>query len=111
MATLSKLRAAHATLSTTVADLVTLTGSFARVQIINRGISVPMYAFVAIAGETPTTATAAADNSYVIPGNGALTLRVSGDGFVASVVGNGNAYSIVGYDNLDDGVTFTGSAT
>jgi hypothetical protein len=111
MAAISEIRAAHATLTTTTADTVTLTGSFAKVEIINRHISVPMYARVVSDGSTPTTAVSAADDTYVIPANGVLSLRVSGSGFVASVVGNANAYSVVGYDNPDDGVTFTGSAT
>lgn len=111
MATISEVRAKHATLSTTTADQVTLTGSFAKVQIINHDISVPLYATAVQNGATPTTAVSAADDTYVIPGNGVLTLRTSGKGFVASIVGNGNEYSVVGYDNLDDDLTFTGSAT
>jgi hypothetical protein len=111
MAAQTAIRAQHATLSTTTADTITLTGAFAKVEIINTHISVPMYAFVSHIAGTPTTPTSAVDDSYVIPANGVLSLKTSGAGFRAAVVGNGNTYSVVGYDNVDDGVMFTGSAT
>jgi hypothetical protein len=111
MAAYSEIRSTHQTLTTTTADSVTLLGTFAKVQIINRHISVPLYANVDLKGGTAATAVSAADDTYVIPANGALSLRTSGRQFHASIVGNANAYSVVGYDNLDDGVAFTGSAT
>jgi hypothetical protein len=111
VAAYSELRSTHQTLTTTTADSVTLLGTFAKVQIINRHISVPLYAHVNMQGGTATTAVSAADDTYVIPANGALTLKTSGSEFHASIVGNGNGYSVVGYDNVDDDLTFTGSAT
>jgi D-arabinose 1-dehydrogenase-like Zn-dependent alcohol dehydrogenase len=111
MAAYTEIRSTHQTLTTTTADTVTLTGAYAKVEIINRHISVHMYAHVSNRGAAPTTAVSAADDTYVIPANGVLVLRTSGAGFACSVVGNANTYSVVGYDNPDDGITFKGSAT
>lgn len=110
MAAYSEVRAKHATLSTTTADTVTLTAPLARVQIVNLDATTAMYATVSQTGATPATAVAAADDTYVIPANGVLSLRTSATGFVTSVVGNGNAYSVVGYSSPNDGVAFTGAA-
>jgi hypothetical protein len=104
------VRSKHATLTTTAVDTVTLTGSFAKVEIINKDAAVAMYANVNFRGVTATTVSDALDDSYVIPANGVLSLKASGADFNCSLIGNGNAYSVVGYDNPGDGVAFTGAA-
>lgn len=110
MAAYSEVRSKHATLTTTTVDTVVLTGSHAKVQIINHNASTAMYANVAVNGGTPSAVTSAVDDSYVIPPNGVLTLRSGGVGFSASIIGNGNAYSVVGYSSPSDDLTFTGAA-
>jgi hypothetical protein len=95
-------KAVHATLSSATPNTVTLTGSHARVQIINHDATEPLSVFYTTTGGTPGTASADADNSFVVPPLTAMSVRVTGTGFVASIVGDGNAYSVVGYDNVAD---------
>jgi hypothetical protein len=95
-------KAVHATLSSATPNTVTLTGSHARVQIINHDATEPLSVFYTTTGGTPETASADADNSFVVPPLAAMSVRVTGTGFVASIVGDGNAYSVVGYDNVAD---------
>lgn len=92
MATISKAKAAHATLSTTVADKVTIT-DYDKVDVINRSASQPLY--VSWNGtDTPVTAVAAADDTeYVAPG-GFISIDTSGGAI--SVVGSANPYSVIG---------------
>jgi len=94
MATETHAKSIHATLTGTTADTVAITG-YDVVDVINRG-SGPMY--VAYEGDaSPTTAVAAADGTdYVAPG-GFIRIDANGtDGGKISVVGDGNAYSVVG---------------
>jgi hypothetical protein len=95
-------KAVHATLTSATPNTVTLTGSHARVQIINHDATEPLSVFYTTTGGTPETASADADNSFVVPPLAAMSVRVTGTGFVASIVGDGNAYSVVGYDNVAD---------
>jgi hypothetical protein len=97
-------QAVHGELVDDTADLVRLTGSFAYVQIFNHDATVPLSVFAMSTGGTPEVATDAADDTLIVPAGGVLTLRVSGPGFVASIVGDGNAYAVVGYNNPGDGV-------
>lgn len=92
MATISKAKAAHATLSGTTADKVTITG-YDKVDVINRDATQPLY--VSWNGtSSPTTAVAAADDTeYVAPG-GFVSIDTGQEAI--SVVGSGNAYSVVG---------------
>lgn len=92
MATETHAKSIHATLSGTTADTVTITG-YDLVDIINRSSSEALW--VAYEGDaSPTTAVAAADGTdYVAPGG---FLRVDAGKGGISVVGNGNAYSVVG---------------
>lgn len=95
MATDTAAKAVHNTLSTTVADKVTITG-YDRVAIVNKDASQPLY--VSWNGtDTPTTAVAAAnDTEYVAPG-GFIEIDAGGTGGGAvSVVGSGNAYGVIG---------------
>lgn len=92
MATDTDAKSVHNTLSGTTADTVTITG-YDVVDIINRDSSNPLY--VRYEGDaSPTTAVAAANGTdYVAPGG---FLRVDAGGGGISIVGNGNAYSVVG---------------
>lgn len=95
MASYTKTKACHKTLSGTTADTVAITG-YDVVDIINRDAANPLY--VAYEGDdTPTTAVAAADDTeYVAPG-GFIRVDANGTGGgKLSIVGNGNAYSVVG---------------
>jgi hypothetical protein len=100
----SAQRSVHNTLSSTIAHRVSLTGSFARVQLVNLDASEPLYAFVSLTGDTPDTVTAAVDDSFTVPAGGVLSWDVSGVGFGVSLVGDGNAYSVIGYDSPHGGV-------
>jgi hypothetical protein len=101
---LTERQAVHATLIGTAANIVTLTGSFARAQIINHDDTEPLYVFASSTGATPPVVTAGEAGSRIVPAIGVLSMRVTGAGFVATVVGDGNSYSVVGYDNHGDGV-------
>lgn len=92
MATDSHAKSVHNTLTSTTADTVTITG-YDLVDIINRSATEPLW--VRYEGDaSPTTAVAAADGTdYVAPGG---FLRVDAGQGGISVVGNGNAYSVVG---------------
>lgn len=95
MATETHAKSIHATLTGTTADTVTITG-YDVVDIINRSATEPLW--VRYEGDaSPTVAVAAADGTdYVAPG-GFLRIDAGGtDGGKISVVGNGNAYSVVG---------------
>ncbi len=94
MASYSEITSKHATLTSTTADTVTITGKWPYVEIINRDATAPMYATAGPA--TAVTAVAAADDTIYIPPGGSKVVRsYSG---VFSVVGNGNAYSVEGFD-------------
>lgn len=92
MATETHAKSIHATLTGTTADTVAITG-YDVVDIINRSSSEPLW--VRYEGDaSPTTAVAAADGTdYVAPGG---FLRVDAGQGGISIVGNGNAYSVVG---------------
>lgn len=92
MATDTATKSVHNTLSGTTADTVTITG-YDVVDVINRDPSNPLY--VRYEGDaSPTTAVAAADDTdYVAPGG---FIRIGAGGGGISIVGNGNAYSVVG---------------
>jgi hypothetical protein len=97
MADVAGINTCHATLSTTTADTVTLSGDNIRaVEVLNRSGSTTIYFTV-----NGATAVAEADETYAVPAGQALVVPLAvGDGYVASantvlsVVGNGNAYSV-----------------
>lgn len=95
MANYSKTKAIHATLSGTTADTVAITG-YDTVDVINRDASNPLY--VAYEGDdTPVTAVAAADDTAVVAPGGFIRVDANGTGGgKLSIVGSGNAYSVVG---------------
>jgi hypothetical protein len=97
-------RSYHAELTGTAAHDVTMLRSFDKVQIVNLDDTEPLHVYYTTTGATPPTAAAGIDDSYIIPALGVLSARCSGMGFVASIVGDGNEYSIVGHDNLQDGL-------
>lgn len=88
MATESSARSVHNTLSGTTADSITITG-FETVDIINRHSSNPLYF-----RSDGTAAVGEADGTdVVLPGG---FVRHNADGRAISIVGDGNAYSVVG---------------
>lgn len=92
MATDTHAKSVHNTLTGTTADTVTIT-DYDVVDIVNRDSDEPLW--VRYEGDaSPTTAVAAADGTdYVAPGG---FLRVDAGKGGISIVGNGNAYSVVG---------------
>lgn len=92
MATETHAKSIHATLTGTTADTVTITG-YDVVDIINRSATEPLW--VRYEGDaSPTTAVAAADGTDYVAPNGFLRVDAGQGGI--SIVGNGNAYSVVG---------------
>lgn len=90
MATHTAIKSVHKTLTSTTADTVNLNNEWTEIEVINRGGSSPLY--VRADG---TTSVAEADNTdVVLPGEAVLINRVPAAGI--SVVGNGNAYSVIG---------------
>lgn len=95
MATASATFSVHNTLSTTTADLITLTAPHDRVEVVNRHATEHLYFTIAPEGQTPTTAVGAADDTWVVPAGKSLIVESPGKrGCVISVVGNGNEYSL-----------------
>jgi hypothetical protein len=96
--------AQHATLSGTTADTITLSGAVTHVDVLNRAAAggADMYANISWYGATPTTPVAAADDLRIIAPGGFVTFEYDGGGVdtsvVVQVVGNGNAYSVEGYN-------------
>jgi hypothetical protein len=88
MAAQSAVTCQHATLSTTVADLVTFSGTGRSLAVTNRDASVTLYFRL-----DGTTAVSAADETYVVLPLQTKILEISGYGPKVSIVGNGNAYS------------------
>ena len=94
MATESTAKSVHNTLSGTTADKITITGS-RFVDVVNRDASKPLY--VSCDGTaSPTTAVAEANGTeYVAPG-GFVRVDTGSDHGAVSIVGDGNAYSVIG---------------
>lgn len=88
MATDSHAKSVHNTLSGTTADAVTITG-YDDVDIINHDASTRLYF-----RSDGTTAVSEADGTDVVAPGGFV--RHNADGRAISIVGNGNAYSVVG---------------
>lgn len=90
MATHTAVKSVHKTLSSTTADTVNLNNEWTILEVINRSGTASVY--VRADG---TTAVAAADNTdIVLPGEAVLINRIPAAGI--SVVGDGNAYSVIG---------------
>lgn len=90
MASYAATTSVHKTLTSTTADTVNLNDQWTEIEIINRSGSAPLY--VRADG---TTSVAEADNTdIVLPGEAVLINRVPAAGI--SVVGIGNAYSVIG---------------
>lgn len=102
MAAVGAVLRAHATLSTTTIDTVTLTGSPLKVDVINRGAQgdAPLYVTWAFDGSTPDDPVADADETEVVMAGGYVTIADANGArpasFVVKVLGNGNSYSVCG---------------
>lgn len=83
----------HATLSTTVADSITFTGTGAYLCVTNRGAVGDAALYFTFDG---TTAVSAADETYVCQPQQSKVIGPAkfGPGTSVSVVGSGNAYSV-----------------
>lgn len=98
MASISKAAAAHATLTGTTADTVTLTQGFNAVEVINRSTAGISVTYGANAADVPTP-TLLGDNTLYVPPGAVVTLDANGRGnFTVKVVGDGDAYSVQGVD-------------
>lgn len=105
MAAVSAAKSAHATLSTTVADTVTLTSPVKNVRVTNHHATVVLYVTVkrgrtAAGAVGATTAVAQADETIGIPPYQSKIVA-SGERKLyteLSVVGNANPYSVEGQD-------------
>lgn len=89
---------AHATLTTTTVDTVTLSGALTRATVINRAAvgGADMWVTISTTSTAPSDPVAAADNTYWIPPQGFKTFRAGGNGIIVKILGNGNAYSVEG---------------
>lgn len=104
MAAVAGVKRAHATLSTTVADTVTLSSSCKEVLVTNHILTAqPLYvttsvALTAAGVVTPTVAVAAAAETFAIaPGRTRRVFKSDRARFIKlSVVGNANPYSVEG---------------
>lgn len=100
MADHTAAKAIHATLTGTTADEVTLTGGWQFVEIVNHHASELLYALVGSAA--PESAPEAADDDLEVIGPGER-LRVergsSNADLIVSLVGDGNAYAVIGVDD------------
>lgn len=99
MATISKATAAHATLSGTTVDTVTITGGYGAVEVANRSGATTLYVTVDV-GTAPTAPTAAGDDTFFVPPGTTLLIDTQKDGIsggtVVKIIGNGNDYSVTG---------------
>jgi len=102
MADQTAVNAKHATLTGAAVDKITLTGRPAKVDVLNRGAagSADLYVTVGNGTSEPADPTAAGDNTEIVAPGGFVTLdvptSVPGSSAVVKVIGNGNAYSVIG---------------
>lgn len=90
MATYTATKSVHKTLTSTTADTVNLNDQWTVLEVINRSGTAPLY--IRADG---TTAVAEADNTDIaLAGEAVLVNRIPSAGI--SVVGDGNAYSVIG---------------
>ena len=90
---------AHATLTGTTVDTVTLSGPLQRVTVINRAAagSADLWVTISQSATAPADPVAEADDTYWVPAGGFKTFAATGgDGVIIKVLGNGNAYSVEG---------------
>ncbi len=91
-------RAVTNTLSTTVADTITMTGVEEYIEIINHDATVTLYFTyqweeVAAAGDV-TTAVSGADEAYAVLPASSTVFPARSNHCLLSVVGNGNIYTV-----------------
>lgn len=104
MAAVSGTNAAHATLSTTTVDTVTITTTAGALVIMNKSGAADMYVSIDPANPTatPVDPTAAGAGFYCVPqiGNRSIVIGLGGGmsstarAVVLKVIGNANAYSV-----------------
>ena len=99
MAAYSASKVVSKTLSGSTVDVITITGGWPSLEVVNRSTSVILWAVAAPPGSTPADPTAAGDNiEPVLPGErvvltfGQMTTQTQ----IVKLIGNGNDYSVVG---------------
>jgi hypothetical protein len=90
MASYSATKSVHKTLTTTTADTVNLNDQWTEIEVINRSGTDPLY----VRGDGVTAVAEANETDVVMAGEAVLMNRIPAAGI--SVVGNGNAYSVIG---------------
>lgn len=107
MAAQTAVRAIHKTLSGTVADSVAITGSYRNIEVMNEAAAGGVTLYFTVQPATtgtannvvPTTAVASADDTIAVPAQSSVLIEEAYHvSWVLSVVGNGNAYSVTGFD-------------
>lgn len=101
MAAESTATSVHNTLTGTTVDTITLTSSPDKVDVINRAAAggADLYVTRGYTGASPTDPVAAADGTRVVPPGGFITYEGtvrSGASVIIKIIGNGNAYSVIG---------------
>lgn len=104
MASIAGALSAAATLTSTTVDTVTLNAApFYRV--INRTVAAELWITIGAGGATPADPAVAAANAYVVPAVVGAEIVVENPSLGASattvlkVLGNANAYAVIGYSN------------
>jgi hypothetical protein len=98
MATIVGNRTEHATLTATTVDTVTLNAPQTKVKVVNRHATEVLWVTISRTGTAPADPTIGGDDTYfVAPANGSETFY-SRSGVIVKVLGNGNGYSIHGFD-------------
>ncbi len=101
MASYSAVRSVHKTLTGTTVDTITLTGTIKKVAVLNRAAAgaADLSITHGEAGTTPAAPTALVDDSEFVAPGGFVELNPllsPGDSVVVKIIGNGNAYSVIG---------------
>jgi hypothetical protein len=93
MASYTVVTAAHKTLTAGTVDTVTITGSYARVEILNRSGTADLY-FT----NDGTVPSGGCDNCGIVPAGTSVNVPASdaAGSEIVQVVGNGNGYSVIG---------------
>lgn len=90
MASYTATKSVHKTLTTTTADTVNLNDQWTEIEVINRSGTDPLY----VRADGTTAVAEANETDVVMAGEAVLMNRIPSAGI--SVVGNGNAYSVIG---------------
>jgi hypothetical protein len=90
MATYAATKSVHKTLTSTTADTVNLNDQWTEIEVINRSGTAALY----VRADGTTAVSEANETDVVMPGEAVLLDRIPSAGI--SVVGDANAYSVIG---------------